>query len=79
MPKTYHVGLLQVGNTAVFQFREDKDCLSCEILDYFGEREQTKTAAKVWLKETYQKVLATVNDMYPGPNTSRRFTKVRID
>ena len=68
MQKQYHVGLLQHGNTAVFQFRSDVDYLDCEILEYHGVRETTKAAAKRRLLECGNKaaVLADLNARYPG-------------
>ena len=72
--KTYHVGLRQEGKTAVFEFRRCIDYLSCEILEYLGERETTKAAAKLRLKQTYLSVLAQLHHDYPN-----RFTRVVVD
>ena len=70
MQKQYHVGLLQHGNTAVFQFAADVDYLDCEILEYHGQRETTIAAAKRRLLESGKKaaVLAELNARYPGRN-----------
>jgi hypothetical protein len=74
--RRYHVGLLAQGSTAVFQYRTDVDCLSCEILEYFGERETTKTAARLRLQQHGSTaVLADLNARYPR----KQFTRVRID
>ena len=70
----YHVGLLQVGRAAVFQYRRSVDFLDCEILKYFGTRETTKTTARKRLKETRSAVLAQLRADYPN-----RFDSVRID
>ena len=40
--KIYHVGVLRHNRTAIIQMCKDVDSLSCEILEYFGERETTK-------------------------------------
>lgn len=39
---TYFIGIAKRGNTMVIQACRDKDYLSCEIYDYFGERQVTK-------------------------------------
>lgn len=74
--KTYHVGLLALSNTAVFQFRKSVDNLSCEILEYFGEHLTTKVAAKSRLTPSKKvAVLVDLNSRYPG----RNFNRVSID
>ena len=75
MTSIYHVGLLKVGRTAVFQYRRSVDNLDCEILQYFGERETTKAGARARLKETRAAVLALVRRDYP----TKRFDYVRVD
>jgi hypothetical protein len=75
----WHVGLLQVNRTAVLQFRRTVDELSCDILFYYGTRETFKWEAKERLKALRLEILAKLNQKFPGPNTSRTFTKVRID
>ena len=74
MARIYHVGLAQEGRTAVFQHRKDKDFLSCELLDYYGERFTTKAGARRRLAVNKPDVLATLAVRYPG-----RFNNVRID
>ena len=71
----YHVGLLQHRNTAVFQFRRSVDELSCEILQYFGERQTTKADARKRLAETKAQALAQVQADYPH----RGFKSIRLD
>lgn len=73
--KTYHVGLLASGHKAVFQYRRSVDYLSCEILEYYGTRESTKTSARARLAECKAVILASLNDRYPG----RNFTTVIVD
>ena len=70
----YHVGLLARGKTAVFQYRQTKDELNCEILSYQGKRQTTKKAAQARLRKLKFKVLEVLNAYYPG-----RFTNVEID
>lgn len=66
--RIYHTGLLQRGRTAVFEYRQSVDFLSCEILEYLGQRESTKAAARSRLKECKQSVLDGLNARYPGRN-----------
>lgn len=73
--KTYHVGIHASGTTAVFQYRRCIDFLSCEILEYLGERATTKAAVKARLKEGYAGILKELNDKHPG----RNFTRIVID
>lgn len=65
---TYHVGLLQHGRKAIFQYRRSVDFLDCEILEYYGERASTKKAARERLRECRQSVLDGLNARYPGRN-----------
>jgi len=72
----YHVGLLVVGHTAVFQYRRCVDFLSCEILKYYGKRETTKALARGLLQLGGQVTpLMQLNKDFPG----RNFTKIVID
>jgi hypothetical protein len=76
LPKgQYHVGLLAVGDTAVFEFRRCIDFLNCEILKYLGVRETTKRAARERLKATKATALAELQREYPA----RGFKYIRID
>lgn len=70
----YHVGLLAKGKTAVLQYRKDKDCLSCEILAYFGRRETTKADARKRLASTPD-ALTCLNAEF----TKRQFNRIIID
>jgi len=72
---TYHVGLRVDKNTALFEFRRNIDYLSCEILEYFGEREGTKKGARERLKVCKAKVLADLQSRYPKYG----FRRVAID
>ncbi len=62
----WHVGLLQRGRTAEFQYRRSVDYLSCEILQYFGKRETTKVAARARLQSCKAQVLVQLEKDYPG-------------
>jgi len=77
MKKTmiYHVGLLQRGRTAVFQFRRSVDFLDCEILDYAGERETTKAAARARLRAEWPAVLRQLRAEWP----ERDFRRIVVD
>uniref|UniRef100_A0A6M3LFF9 Uncharacterized protein n=1 Tax=viral metagenome TaxID=1070528 RepID=A0A6M3LFF9_9ZZZZ len=39
----YHVGLSKRGKTMVIEARHNVDYLSCELYDYMGRREVTKS------------------------------------
>jgi hypothetical protein len=70
--KRYHIGLLarrhnDTGKyTAVFQFKDSIDNISCEILEYCGQRETTKVEAKARLRTTKPAVLEALRNKYPG-------------
>ena len=38
----YHIGAYRRKKTIVIQATTNKDCLSCELVEYFGERQTTK-------------------------------------
>ncbi|MGO9014663.1 MAG: hypothetical protein ACLQF0_06750 [Dissulfurispiraceae bacterium] len=61
--------------TAVFQLAEEKDFLSCELIEYTGERETTKAEAGARLAHVKQLVIADLNTRYP----SRNITDVTIE
>jgi hypothetical protein len=46
MNRRYFIGISKDRNTAVIEARRDKDNLSCELYDYFGERMTTKRQLK---------------------------------
>lgn len=71
MPRTYHVGLLAAGDTAVFQFCRSKDHLDCEILEYLGERMTTKAAAARRIRTDRPRILAQLQHDYPRKNFAR--------
>lgn len=62
---TYHTGWYQVGDTAVFQVRRSIDNLDPEIIEYLGERETTKAAARRKLRDEQASVLAGLQKRYP--------------
>ena len=72
---TYHVGLVARGKTAVLQFRDSVDCLSCECLEYYGERTLTKANARKNLKDQGKAILQTLNVQFPH----KHFKRVVID
>jgi len=43
MKAKYYVGIAKRNKTMVIQAVKDKDYLSCELYDYMGEREVTKS------------------------------------
>lgn len=71
--RTLHVGLLihkkRNGNEfAQFQVRYSVDFLSCEIYEYYGERETTKTELRSRLQSLAlrQRVLADIQKEFPN-------------
>ena len=70
----YHVGLLQQGSTAVYQYRTDKDCLSPELLHYYGEREVSRESVLYRAETERDSILRMLNDEY-----GNRFADLRID
>lgn len=77
--KTYHIGLIKGSgkcfplhrngyskDTVIIQARENIDLLSCQLWQYYGERETTK-ARLVGLKN---EILKAINKEY---NTSFKF------
>lgn len=77
--QTYHVGLLAVktanGHKAIFQFRKCIDFLDCEILEYLGERVQSKAEARRKAAEARPLILASLNRQFPR----KHFTSIVID
>ena len=43
MKQTYFIGFGKRGQTLEIEARRNKDYLSCELYDYYGEYEVTKT------------------------------------
>lgn len=74
MQHIYHVGLIQRGNRAIFQFRNNVDLLDTETLEYFGRRETTIAKARQTLRTSRAAVLAKLQCDYPA----RQFTSVAI-
>lgn len=76
MVRIYYVGLYRHGRTAVIQYTQNRDCLNCELIEYYGERATTKERAKSMLKnpKIRQQVLAELREAYPKQN----FKSVRI-
>ena len=56
------------GATAVYQLREDRDCLSCELVDYHGETDHNKTWFKKFINLNFFQLLERLNDKYPKYN-----------
>ena len=75
--KQYHVGLIDGGRqTAIFEFADCVDQLSCETLRYFGEREIENFASHKRMfcqPATKDAILKQLEIDYPG-----RFNKVLI-
>jgi hypothetical protein len=61
MSTIYHVGAYKRHNTVVIQVVKDKDCLSCELVEYFGERQTTKRH----LREYKASFLAAIREEIP--------------
>lgn len=64
----YHTGWYIARNTAVFQFCQNKDNLSCEIVEYCGRRETTKKDAIKRLKEVKSQVINELRLKFPKYN-----------
>jgi len=56
------------GATAVYQLREDRDCLSCELVEYHGETDHNKTWFKKFINLNFFQLLERLNDKYPKYN-----------
>ena len=73
--KTYHLGLLlhRHGNqfNAQFQARHDIDFMSCELYEYYGERETTKARLIKQLKSDYLTILKSIQDKFPEKQINR--------
>lgn len=60
-PKKYFIGLYKKSETTlVLQATTNKDCLSCELWKYYGERLTTKDD----LKSQKGKLLIAINEAY---------------
>ena len=69
--QTYFMGLIKKSaNTVILQMRRDKDYLSCELWQYYGERITTKTHQKLYK----QALLQAINKTY-----NKSFTHILID
>jgi hypothetical protein len=53
------------GHRAIFQYRENKDTLDCELLEYLGIRETTKVEVKRALRTSRAQVLKQLQGTYP--------------
>ena len=73
--KNYHVGLYQSKRTAVFQYRENVDLLSCELLKYYGIRIANKEQVRANMRVNKVKVLHELNTQYP----KRNFKAIKVD
>jgi len=63
---SYHIGIKKdfINNAYVIQMKHCIDCLSCELIEYLGERDTTKQEVKAKLRETKQDVLHCLNKRY---------------
>ncbi len=69
-----HIGVKANGREAIFEVSpHGVDYLSCEILEYFGERDTTLAAVKLNLKLLKTSVLEDLNHRFPR----KHFTKAR--
>lgn len=66
--QVYHVGMFARKQTAVFQYRSSVDYLSCELLEYYGQREVTIVEAKKALKANKEAILKQLNSEHPKHN-----------
>ena len=62
--KTYHIGLSKRANTLIIEARRCVDYLSCEIYDYLGERETTKTGLYINRYSILEMMQAKRPDVY---------------
>jgi len=70
--KTYHIGTCIEHKTLIIQARRNIDFLSCEIYDYLGERECTKTE----LRQKRYQILSYLRQSNPKVYGSLRFAVV---
>ena len=68
--RKYHIGLRKDENRVVVEVRKDIDFLSCELWEYMGLREDTKSN----LKQNKLSLLSAINERF---NTN--FSKIKID
>ena len=68
--KIYFIGFIKAGKTLIVQMRKDKDFLSCQLWQYFGERITTKAR----IKEQKAALLIEVNKTY-----NKEFKHIKID
>jgi hypothetical protein len=59
--RIYHVGFRKDGNTVVVEAATSIDCPSCELWQYKGQRETTKTALKARVYGDRKLFLDTLN------------------
>ncbi len=72
MKHTYHVGLAKRGRTLVIEARRCVDYLSCELYDYLGQREVTKSH----LREQRYNILAMYKHAKPDVYGDLRYAVV---
>ena len=68
----YHVGISKRNNTMVIQACKCVDFLSCEVYDYMGKRETTKTS----LRENRYSILQMMQAQKPDVYGNLRFAVV---
>ena len=74
--KTYYVGLLLHRHkdgtySAQYEVARNKDYLSCELYDYYGERIITKNKLSQSIRENYSMVLKAIQDGFPNKTIKR--------
>ena len=62
----YYVGTSKRNRTLVIEARRNKDFLSCELYDYFGEREVTKVYLKKYRYQFLDYLKQTKPLVYSG-------------
>ena len=60
----YYVGTSKRGKTLVIEAVKDVDYLSCELYDYYGQRETTKQSLKTKRYELLRRLQETNPDVY---------------
>ena len=68
----YYIGTCKRNKTLVIEARRDKDFLSCEVYDYFGQREITK----VQLRKNRYGFLAYLKQIKPSVYGKLKFAIV---
>jgi len=77
---TYYIGIcIKNKHTLTVQARKSKDFLSCELIDYFGERITTKKGLRKRLTQAVKKsVLQDYNNRF-ADNKQYNFKYIQVD